>query len=263
MSATLATRARSFDAWAPAYDAYRPGYPPELFDTIASRLELGGQPRVVDLGAGTGRASIAMARRGWRVTAVEPGRPMLDVLRAQAAHEKVQIATVEASAEATRLDPASVDLAVAAQAFHWFDADRALAEMSRIVRPGGGIALFWNVRDASRSALVADYHQLLNAHGVGSETHTPGDRDLTTRRRLVSSATFDAPSFVQIPHLVEMSADAFVGLAFTSSYVRVLPAEAQRSLGDALTRLVERHVTDGPLGVPYVVDCWIAHRSGR
>jgi len=262
MSVSSATRARSFDAWAPAYAAFRPGYPPELFDIIASRLELRGRPLVVDLGAGTGRASLAMASRSWRVTAVEPGRPMLEVLRAQAARDGLLIATVEASAEATGLDPASVDLAVAAQAFHWFDAERALAEMARIVRPGGGIALFWNVRDASRSALVADYHELLNAHGVGSDTHTPRP-DPATRRRLESSAAFGAPSFVQVPHLMDMSAQAFVGLAFTSSYVRALPAEAQRAFGDALVRLVELHAAGGSLRVPYVVDCWIARRSGR
>jgi len=262
MSASLATRARSFDAWALAYDAYRPGYPPDLFETIASRLDLPARPKVADLGAGTGRASLAMASRGWRVTAVEPGRPMLEVLSAQAARDRLLIATVEASAEATGLDPASVDLAVAAQAFHWFDAERALAEMARIVHPGGGIALFWNVRDASRSALVADYHELLDAHGVGSDTHTPGP-DAATRRRLESSAAFGAPSFVQIPHVTVMAPEAFVGLAFTSSYVRALPAEAQRTLGDALSRLVERHAAAGPLRVPYVVDCWIAPRSER
>ena len=73
-------RARGFDAWAVEYDRYRPGYPEELFLTIAERLSLPKPPLVVDLGAGTGRATLAMAELGWRVTAVEPGRRMLDLL---------------------------------------------------------------------------------------------------------------------------------------------------------------------------------------
>src|SRR5437867_3219476 len=118
MSADFATRARSFDGWANDYDQYRPGYPDELFDTIQSRLDLPGRPLVVDLGAGTGRASLAMAAMGWRVTAVEPGKPMLDVLRARATDEGLLISTVQANAEATGLDPASADVVTAAQAFH-------------------------------------------------------------------------------------------------------------------------------------------------
>ena len=64
-------RARGFDAWAGDYDRFRPGYPDEVFSTIARRLALPRRPTVVDLGSGTGRASLAMAARGWRVTAVE------------------------------------------------------------------------------------------------------------------------------------------------------------------------------------------------
>lgn len=63
-------RGRSFDAWADEYDRYRPTYPDALFALIARELRLPAEPRVADLGAGTGRASIAMAARGWRVTAV-------------------------------------------------------------------------------------------------------------------------------------------------------------------------------------------------
>ena len=87
MSGVDPARARGFDAWAGDYDRYRPTYPDELFEAIAQRLPIPRQPHVVDLGAGTGRASLAMAELGWRVTAVEPGKPMLDVLRGRAANQ--------------------------------------------------------------------------------------------------------------------------------------------------------------------------------
>ena len=95
MSAVDPARARGFDAWAGDYDRFRPGYPDELFDAIAAQLTLPRIPHVVDVGAGTGRASLAMASLGWRVTAVEPGKPMLDVLRGRAANEGLLISTVQ------------------------------------------------------------------------------------------------------------------------------------------------------------------------
>ena len=74
--AQLKLRARSFDAWALDYDRYRPTYPQQLFDVIAQRLALPADPRVADLGSGTGKAARQMARRGWQVTAVDFENPL-------------------------------------------------------------------------------------------------------------------------------------------------------------------------------------------
>src|SRR6266540_5306393 len=127
-------RGRSFDAWAGEYDRYRPTYPDALFARIRRELRLPERPHVADLGAGTGQASLAMARLGWQVTAVEPGRLMLDVLLASAADAGLKVDYVQATAEETGLPSASVDVATAAQAFPWFDKGAALAAMARIVR---------------------------------------------------------------------------------------------------------------------------------
>ncbi len=204
-------RARSFDAWAGEYDRYRPGYPAELFETIQAQLALPSPPRVVDLGAGTGRASLAMAELGWRVTAVEPGKPMLDQLRASAANEGLLVSTVQATAEATSLDPASADLATAAQSFHWFDQDAALTEMARIVKPGGGIALFWNVRDAERSPFVADYHRLLADRFGEADTgqYLQAGRESgqdRTRSAFERARGFGEPELLTLEHVVRATA---------------------------------------------------------
>jgi len=263
-------RARSFDAWAGDYDRYRPSYPNVLFEEIQARLALPGRPRVVDLGAGTGRASLAMAALGWRVTAVEPGKPMLDVLRAQAANQGLVLATVQASAESTGLDPASADLATAAQVFHWFDHPAAVTEMARIVRPGGGVALFWNVRDAQHSPFVADYHQLLEKQFGDADTGQYLQAGRTTGREatavaFANSPGFDPPELAELHHDVQMTADDFVGMAFTASYVRALPGEEQERFRAALSALLARHGlnTGLPFTVPYRIDLWTARRYGR
>lgn len=260
------TPGRSFDAWADEYDRYRPTYPDELFAHIRRELGLPARPAVVDLGAGTGRASLAMAALGWRVTAVEPGRPMLDLLRARATNEGLLVATVQGTAEATGLDPASVDLATAAQAFHWFDKPAALAEVARIVRPGGGVALFWNVRDETRSPFVAAYHATLDRHGGPADGRylqagrAPGRP--ATREALDGSAAFEGVALHELHHEIRMRAVDFVPMTFTASYVRAMPPAAQLAFRTETERLVEEHAAaDGTLTIPYRIDCWIARRS--
>lgn len=262
-------RARSFDAWAGDYDRYRPSYPEELFREISIRLGLPRVPHVVDLGAGTGRASLTMAGLGWRVTAVEPGKPMLDVLRAQAANQGLVLATVQATAEATGLDPASADLATAAQSFHWFDQVAAVTEMARIVKPGGGVAVFWNVRDTQRSSFVADYHDLLQREFGEADTgqYLQAGRETgreRTQEALENASGFDAPELAELQHDAQMTADDFVGMAFTASYVRALSGQDQERFRAELTALLTRHGlnTGHPFTVPYRIDLWTARRHG-
>jgi SAM-dependent methyltransferase len=264
---TAVPRGRSFDGWADDYDRYRPTYPVALFERIARELTLPDRPSVVDLGAGTGRASIAMAERGWRVTAVEPGDPMLEVLRAGAAAAGVEVVTTQAAAESTGLDRASFDLATAAQAFHWFDKPAALAEMARIVRPGGGIALFWNVREETRSPFVADYHELLERYGgVAEGKYLQAGRASgrsATATAMAAADGFGPPRLLELWHDLPADADSFVGMAFTASYVRALAAERQAAFRSELISLLARHghAGDERFTVPYRIDCWIGQRS--
>lgn len=260
-------RARGFDAWAGEYDRFRPGYPDELFGTVATQLGLPAHPLVVDLGAGTGRAALAMAERGWRVTAVEPGRPMLDLLRAAASDAGLLVATVQAPAEATGLDPASADLVTAAQAFHWFDKDAALTEIARITKPGGGVALFWNMRDGARSPFLADYEHLLrrSVKHTDSGRYEWEGRDGTRRAFEAHRAAFEPPQIVELEQEVAMTGEQFIGMAFTASYIRVgLTPEQQERFRDELAALLRAHdLDDGrPFSVPYRIDLWVARRRG-
>ncbi|MDH5334239.1 MAG: class I SAM-dependent methyltransferase, partial [Thermoleophilia bacterium] len=132
-------RATSFAEVADAYERGRPGYPGEAVAWL-----VGEPPRdVVDLGAGTGKLTRSLVAAGHRVTAVEPLPEMLERLRVAAP----EAAAVPGTAEAIPLPDASADVVVSAQAFHWFDHDAALPESVRVLRPGGWLALVWNIRD--------------------------------------------------------------------------------------------------------------------
>ena len=258
-------RSRSFDAWALDYDTYRPTYPQSVFDHIAARLDLPAYARVADLGAGTGKAARQMARRGWHVTAVEPGEGMLDVLRARAEQEGLAIDACLASAEDTGLPDASVDLVTAGQAFHWFDKALAVPEMARIVKPGRGVAVFWNARADDRSPFLAAYTDLLA--GYIPEEHVdrrePG-RVYTARDDLSAAGLFDVDERVEIAHSLEMSAERFIGYVFTASYTRLLiDEESQQRLRADLAALIQAHFGGGEVSVPYDVDLYVGQRTQK
>ena len=131
--------ARSFGAVADAYDRGRPTYPRE-----AAAWLVGADPvTVLELGAGTGKLTEILVGLGHDVHATDPDEQMLERLRAKLPDVRTSVGT----AEEIPAPDASYDVVVVAQALHWFDHDRALPEIARVLKPGGRIAVVWNARD--------------------------------------------------------------------------------------------------------------------
>ena len=134
----------AYERHADAYDRARPSYPEAA---VAWLLEgarrTPGTTDVLELGAGTGKLTEQLAARGCSVTATDPSEAMLSRLTRRAPRARALAGT----AEQIPVRPRSVDLVVAAQAFHWFDTDRTLHEVARVLRPGGRLAFLWNSRD--------------------------------------------------------------------------------------------------------------------
>ncbi|MGW0786028.1 class I SAM-dependent methyltransferase [Streptomyces sp. NPDC002913] len=178
MSATT-PRALSFDSAAAQYAANRPGYPPALLDAVE---ELSGRPlhgaRVADVGAGTGIATRLLHERGALVTAVEPGPGMAAEL-----HRSLpSLPVVRGDGNRLPLATASADLITYAQSWHWTDPDRALPEALRVLRPGGALALWWNVSDESVPWIAEQDARLRRHLGAGESVHGTGSRNLATLR---------------------------------------------------------------------------------
>ena len=156
--------ARSFDLAPEEYEATRPSYPEEVLDL----LPVASDATVLDLGAGTGKLTRILTGRYARVVAVEP----LDGMRAILERVVPEAEALPGSAEQIPLDDASVDAVFAAQAFHWFDHDRAIPEIARVLRPGGVVALVWNRPDEGReSPLPAPYLAYLDELRASAEFH--------------------------------------------------------------------------------------------
>ncbi len=122
---------------AAAYDAARPRYDARVVRELVERLALAPGAPVLELGAGTGQLSEALLAAGLDLTAVEPLGPTRDLLAAAIGAERVR----EGRAEQIPLDAGSVDAVFAADSFHWFDEDRAMPEIKRVLRPRGGVAI--------------------------------------------------------------------------------------------------------------------------
>jgi SAM-dependent methyltransferase len=142
-SADRRRRASSFGAAAAQYAQHRPGYAEAAIRWCLAPVSSPRPLRVLDLGAGTGILTSALARLGTEVVAVEPDQAMLAELRRQLPG----VRAVEGSAEALPLPDESVDAVLCGQAMHWFDLDRALPEIARVLTPGGVLAGLWNVDD--------------------------------------------------------------------------------------------------------------------
>lgn len=151
--------ARSFDRAAAEYERTRPDYPDAVLDLVPVPAEA----TVLDVGAGTGKLTRVLARRYVRVIAVEP----LDGMRAILEQVVTGAEALAGRAEEIPLPDAAVDAVFAGQAFHWFANDAAVGEIVRVLRPGGVLALLWNVPNGRPSVPDAYNARLEALHDAG------------------------------------------------------------------------------------------------
>jgi SAM-dependent methyltransferase len=245
-------RALSFDSVAEQYDTGRPGYPAALFDAIeeASGVALDG-PRVVDVGAGTGIATRSLVQRGARPVAVEPGPGMAARL-----HQVLpDVPLVRAIGDALPLAGATADLITYAQSWHWTDRARAHREAMRVLRPGGALALFWNVSDQDVPWIAAQDARLA-AHG-GDGAH--GIHSAREEGPLLPPGTARTERRVSWTRTVPL--DVHLANLGSHSVFRVLGDEATAAFLDAERAALTDVFPDGRIEEAYHVDLVVVTRS--
>jgi SAM-dependent methyltransferase len=208
-----------------AYERGRPGYPPAAIDFLAARLRLGPGRTVIDLAAGTGKLTRPLLATGAEVVAVEPVAEMRAALPGGAL-------AVDGTAEAMPLTTASADAVAVAQAFHWFDGDAALAEIHRVLRPGGGLALVWNRRQMDDPLNRAIEELIAPYRGHPSAFHTGAWRAAFERTGL-----FGPLEERVFPNDQSLDADGLADRIASVSFVATLDEEERRELLRAVRAL--------------------------
>ncbi len=179
-------------------------------------------PRVLDLGAGTGKLTTALIARGVEVIAVEPDPAMLSELR----HALPDVRAIRGSAEAIPLPDASVDAVLAGNAMHWFEPDVAGPEIARVLAPRGILAGLWNVVD-DRVDWVADLARISGGAAIGARDLQSSWRAETAALHLPKSgaAQFGSPEQAEFPHGQRRTADSLVATLATRAGMLVMTEE--------------------------------------
>lgn len=163
------------------YVKYRPGYPAEVRDLFKTEMGLTRNDILADIGSGTGLSARLFLENGNTVYGVEPNVAMRDAAE-KYLESFPNFISHDGTAENTRLNDASVNFVIAAQAFHWFDADKTRNEFKRVLKPGGYIALIWNERQLDTTEFLRGYEKLLlkYANDYGSVRHENIDQSELT-----------------------------------------------------------------------------------
>jgi SAM-dependent methyltransferase len=235
-----------FGRSADAYEHGRPGYAPQAIAWLRDRLGLRTGVTVVDLAAGTGKLSHALAATGATVIAVEPLAAMRDRIRGA---DRVLAGT----AESIPLPAGSAQAVTVGQAFHWFDGDLALRQIHDVLMARGALALVWN-RRRLEDAVQAEVEEILAPHRGSSPTH----RSEHWRAAFERTTLFGPLEEKAFPHGQELDAAGLAAHVGSISFIATLP-EHQRT--DVLAR-ASALAGSGRVVLRYSCDVHIAERSG-
>lgn len=227
------------------YIRYRPDYPDELLSCLSREAGLNTDWVIADIGSGTGILSKKFLNAGNPVYGVEPNDEMRTAAE-QLLRGYRGFKSVKGTAEATRLPAASIDMAVAGQAFHWFDIDRARTEFLRILNPGGCVALVWNTRKTDTTPFLVEYERLL--------------QDLSIDYRQVDHRNVTGESLARFfrgfrkrvfPNMQEFDFEGLSGRLLSSSYAPLPGHPNFAPMMRALNRIFHQHQVNGAVRFDY------------
>lgn len=246
---------RGFGREAEAYERSRPTYPPEAVAWFVHHLGIRPGAVVADLAAGTGKFTRLLVPTGATVVAIEPVQGMNQLLRTAVPGVPV----VAGTAEAMPIRSSSLDAVCAAQAFHWFDAERAFAEFARVLRPEGGVGLVWNARDRG-----VDWVRRVWAIMDDVERDAPWrEHDEWRDAAFGERREFGPLHRETFRHEHPSTPAGIVDRVRASSHIAALPTREQDEVLGAVRQLLDTHPdTRGrsELRIPYRVDCYWCRR---
>ena len=228
------------------YVKYRPDYPREIITHLTKYCGLTAESVVADVGCGPGMSTRMFLEHGNLVFGVEPN----DAMRAAAGEylaEFPRFRPVKGTSDNTTLPDSSVDLIVAAQAFHWFDAEKTRPEFKRIAKPGAWTALIWNIRQEETTPFLIEYEDLIRRYSVDYEVvrhNNIADKEI---------GDFLGPDFKTAIFDYKQTFDlkGLLGRLSSSSYMPPEGHERYAAMADAVGGLFAKHAQNGRIEILY------------
>jgi SAM-dependent methyltransferase len=229
------------------YIKYRPGYPPEVLQLFRDEMDLTPSSVLADIGSGTGISSQIFLENGNTVYGVEPNAAMRNAATSLLKNFP-NYKPVEGMAEYTTLPDGSVNIILAAQAFHWFEPEKTRIEFKRIIREGGFVALMWNERQLDTTPFLREYEHLLltNASDYEKVRHENVTSDVLSDffKSYFSQKTFANGQILDF--------EGLRGRMLSSSYMPSETDERFASVESELRKLFEKHAdTNGKVAILY------------
>jgi SAM-dependent methyltransferase len=226
----------SGDRWPDDYERGRPGYPGDALDVA----NVPASSSVLDLGAGTGKLTRLLLTRFARVVGVEPAEAMRRLL----AELCPDAEALGGSAEAIPLADGSVDAVFSAEAFHWFDGERALAEIARVLRPHGALVLMWNVPAGPIEPPIEAVERLVDERAPHDLAYDPCDLNATRFasgewRAAFAGSPFEELREASFANAQTLDRDAFAALLASMGWIAELPDDERLPLLATIRSLLD------------------------
>jgi SAM-dependent methyltransferase len=244
-----------FGEVADLYDRHRPGYPQELFDELMTFGQLGPGDTALEIGAGTGKATVPLVRRGLRVTAVEPNHQMAEVARANLAGT-TGATLVESSFEDWDPGTARYRLICSAQAWHWVAPEVGFAKASGLLLPFGTLGLFWNQPQPRDEGIESQLDVLYRRFAPDLAPGLPGEREVDRAKEIESSGHFGPVTTREFRWEQNYSVEEYQALLRTQSDHRMLATDALEQLLQGVGEVLRD--AGGSFPTPYVTQLYLA-----
>jgi len=232
MSSVHDAAVQGFQVAAAAYERGRPEYPHAAVHLLLKTLDIVPQKTVVDLAAGTGKFTWLLAASGAKLIAVEP----VEGMRRKFASLLPGIELLAGTAESMPLASASVDVVVAAQAFHWFQGESSLQEIHRVLKPDGQLGLVWNVRDESVE-WIARITEIIDSY----QGSTPRYKSGQWKRAFAETTLFTSLETQTFNYVHECDRGTLVDRVASISFIAALPDEIRQRVLNQVRDLLEHH----------------------
>jgi SAM-dependent methyltransferase len=252
--------ASTFDDAAEFYDAVRPGYPERLFDDIELLTGLRKGSSVLEVGCGTGQATVRFAERGYRVVCVDPGGALVEVARRKLAGHHVEFVT-------SRFEDWTLggrfDVVASGTAWHWVDPTIGYTKAAAALKDDGFLALFWNLHPTPYTgffeAVQSVYASAVPGWGDPRDRPSSEERIRSIGAEIEASGLFKAPVLRRYTWSRVYTREEYLGLLDTYSDHRSLPLVEKESLYSGISRVINEY--GGRVERPYLTALFVSRRA--